>query len=297
MAGSIELPKPIIGFRSWRVSGNRLIPRHRDAETPWRPRGNAIAKCEYEDHAAPAPGCRCGLYGTYEYQPYENGGVAGVFLGFGEIALHGRGFRAGKGRIVGLLTTECPDQARKIAALYELPIFDDPEELAKEAERWGERRESSEEGLNSFAQVAQRYINVIGSKPITLSGYRAAFGGPITPVPPARSHHAFPGREARRAVVVLELGYGVEIQHIQHPGGGMVTRIKGLPDCWTIRTVEEEVERIEVPLPGHAPVGIRPGARRITIEVEANFTTPEEMRESLRALQAFGRIVSETPIV
>jgi hypothetical protein len=62
---------PLLGWRLFRV---RRLPDgyalcapmiHSPAPPPWQP-GVTVARCLEHDHAAPAPGCRCGIYAAIE---------------------------------------------------------------------------------------------------------------------------------------------------------------------------------------------------------------------------------------
>jgi tRNA threonylcarbamoyladenosine biosynthesis protein TsaE len=62
---------PLLAWRLFRVRqppdgyalGSPMI--HSPAPPPWQP-GLTVARCFEHDHAAPAPGCRCGIYGAVE---------------------------------------------------------------------------------------------------------------------------------------------------------------------------------------------------------------------------------------
>ncbi|HJU01751.1 MAG TPA: hypothetical protein VJ966_11170, partial [Actinomycetes bacterium] len=62
---------PLLAWRLFRV--RRLQARywlcapmiHSPAPPPWQP-GRTVARCLEHDHAAPAPGCRCGIYAAIE---------------------------------------------------------------------------------------------------------------------------------------------------------------------------------------------------------------------------------------
>jgi hypothetical protein len=62
---------PLLAWRLFRVRrrphGYALCSPmiHSPAPPPWRP-GLMVARCVEHDHAAPAPGCRCGIYGAVE---------------------------------------------------------------------------------------------------------------------------------------------------------------------------------------------------------------------------------------
>jgi hypothetical protein len=62
---------PLLAWRLFRV---RRLPEgyalcspmiHSPSPPPWQP-GLTVARCVESDHAAPAPGCRCGIYGAVE---------------------------------------------------------------------------------------------------------------------------------------------------------------------------------------------------------------------------------------
>ncbi len=63
--------EPLLAWRLFRVrriaEGYVLCSPmiHSPAPPPWEP-GVALAVCFESDHAAPAPGCRCGIYGAVE---------------------------------------------------------------------------------------------------------------------------------------------------------------------------------------------------------------------------------------
>lgn len=59
---------------AWRLFRARRLPDgyalcspmiHSPPPPPWRP-GLTVGRCVEHDHAAPAPGCRCGIYGAVE---------------------------------------------------------------------------------------------------------------------------------------------------------------------------------------------------------------------------------------
>lgn len=301
---SIYIPKPIVAFRSWRIFEDRLQPLHRSYicdQTPWKPRGIAVATC-VRGHVAPASGCRCGLYGNYELEPdaVAQATISGAFVAFGDVALHGRGLRAGKARIVGLVRgDEHHEEAKKIADLYELPLFDDLPKLKEWAENWGELREPTEKAGMNMWTASRAAANFLSGAAGLMSSYRtpqeqakiAAEAGR-----PGTSHHGPPyaspiplGYASRRRVVLkLELGPNAQIEHWEHPGGGMRTRLKGLPDCWVLRSAEEQIERVEIPRPGFHRVGMMPGLRRILLEIEADFSNLEEAKKAIDEIQAKG---------
>jgi hypothetical protein len=62
---------PLLAWRLFRVRRLRTgywlcAPMiHSPAPPPWQP-GRTVARCLEHDHAAPAPGCRCGIYAAIE---------------------------------------------------------------------------------------------------------------------------------------------------------------------------------------------------------------------------------------
>jgi hypothetical protein len=62
---------PLLAWRLFRVrrlpDGDALCAPmiHSPAPPPWQP-GFTVARCLEHDHAAPAPGCRCGIYAAIE---------------------------------------------------------------------------------------------------------------------------------------------------------------------------------------------------------------------------------------
>jgi hypothetical protein len=62
---------PLLAWRLFRVrrlpDGYALCPPmiHSPAPPPWQP-GLTVARCLEHEHAAPAPGCRCGIYAAIE---------------------------------------------------------------------------------------------------------------------------------------------------------------------------------------------------------------------------------------
>jgi hypothetical protein len=100
------VPSPVYGLRTWTAVGphgdERLAgPRQ---GTPWPTDGAWLeARCE-QGHAAPAPGCDCGIHA---WHPGRHGArrvlvmrreIAGVVEAAGAIELHQDGFRAERGR-------------------------------------------------------------------------------------------------------------------------------------------------------------------------------------------------------
>jgi hypothetical protein len=95
-----------------------------------------------QSHSAPAPGCRCGIYGWYDLNDAmveHSGEVLGVIEVSGRVILGTRGFRAERAKIVALApntsglnpTYDHSSLTRRFQALgarYEVPMLD-PGEL------------------------------------------------------------------------------------------------------------------------------------------------------------------------
>jgi hypothetical protein len=102
------IPSPLFGLRTWRVEvdedGERLVGAHRG--TPWPGGGRWLtAACDVDaDHAAPAPGCHCGIHAWHPSAASARrvlagrAEVPGVVEADGPIELHEEGFRAQRAR-------------------------------------------------------------------------------------------------------------------------------------------------------------------------------------------------------
>jgi hypothetical protein len=124
----------VYGLRSWTVTGERgserLAGPYRDV--PW-PAGGAWldAACE-TGHAAPAPGCQCGIHAWHPRRRWARRCLAardeipGVVEAGGAIELHHDGLRAQRARPYALVRTRTANPALldRLAAAYELPIVD-----------------------------------------------------------------------------------------------------------------------------------------------------------------------------
>lgn len=111
MSASPLVPSPLYGLRTWSVVGEhgaeRLTGPRRG--TPWPADGTWLeARCE-RPHAAPAPGCDCGIHAWHPglhgarrvlSSPREIPGVVEVE---GPVELHQDGFRAERARPYALL--------------------------------------------------------------------------------------------------------------------------------------------------------------------------------------------------
>ena len=99
---------PLLAWRLFRV---RRLPDgyvlcapmiHSPAPPPWQP-GSTVARCLEHDHAAPAPGCRCGIYaaikGTLDSLPgyLLDTAYDGDPWAYAEVACSGRVFLDARG--------------------------------------------------------------------------------------------------------------------------------------------------------------------------------------------------------
>ena len=119
------VPGSLRGYRTWRLWRRRTPPGHDSLPLTsvtrpvvWGP--TLTASCASEstadpgpppatpdgDHAAPAAGCRCGIYGWYH--PADTGmlhaRVFGVIEASGLVVMGERGFRAERARIVAVVS-------------------------------------------------------------------------------------------------------------------------------------------------------------------------------------------------
>ena len=139
------VPGPVYGLRTWTVVGapgeERLAGPQRGGT--W-PAGGAWleAECGAESgHAAPAPGCRCGIHA---WHPWSRSAaqllavrrqVPGIVAGSGAIEVHEDGFRAQRARphAFVLAPGRNPALARRLATAYGVPVIEvaDAAELAE----------------------------------------------------------------------------------------------------------------------------------------------------------------------
>lgn len=113
-----QIPDVAIGWRVWRMRGSEL--RSWSVDGVWRP-GENVARClRGREHPGglPGAGCRCGLWALDSPrrclrmvardgepdQPLSGDIVIGLVAGWGEVARHGDGFRAERGRVLMLFS-------------------------------------------------------------------------------------------------------------------------------------------------------------------------------------------------
>lgn len=155
MSGAPDLISPVVAFRSWRLSGDRLVSPF----IPCRWDGRVMHATCYdanrtltrgvgwlnEPHASPHPGCQCGIYAYHTPGPRSWFGEAywceGVVSAWGRLLVHGDGFRAEHAAVEALaipdgLDRAGPAQVRAAAAALGVPLLAH-EELVSFAESLG----------------------------------------------------------------------------------------------------------------------------------------------------------------
>lgn len=108
MSATALVPGPLYGLRTWSVVGGRGEERLEGPQqpTPWPLGGDWLtASCARDpQHAAPAPGCTCGIHAWHPRRGAARrvlgmrGRVPGVVEAGGAIEVHRDGFRAERAR-------------------------------------------------------------------------------------------------------------------------------------------------------------------------------------------------------
>jgi hypothetical protein len=137
-----DLVTPLVAFRSWRISGGRLVSPF----IPCRWDGRVMHAACYdanrtltrgtgwlaEPHTSPDPRCQCGIYGYFEPGPRSWYGEAywceGIVTAWGLIEVHRDGFRAEHARVEALATPEhrfphAEDAVREAAQALGVPLI------------------------------------------------------------------------------------------------------------------------------------------------------------------------------
>jgi hypothetical protein len=175
---------PLLAWRLFRVRGQPdgyalCAPMiHSPAPPPWQT-GVTVARCLEHDHAAPARGCRCGIYaaieGTldslpgylvdtaYDGDPWTYAEVACS----GRVFLDARGLRCEEARVSQVALVEesfaSPDELARasadLARRYGVPVgssADAPSWLTNNARGQGEPSESERVDLSTLLEVVER---------------------------------------------------------------------------------------------------------------------------------------------
>jgi hypothetical protein len=128
------LPGRLYGLRTWRaqrIDGAAVLTGPY-AGTAWPTGGSALrASCPQAAHAAPAPGCSCGLHAWHPRPPAARRVLAGRFEvpgileAWGEVELHEDGFRAELGRPHTLVVAPGRHEGwvRELAAAYDAEVL------------------------------------------------------------------------------------------------------------------------------------------------------------------------------
>jgi hypothetical protein len=98
-----DLIEPIVGFRNWRVVDGALTSPYSGAE--WH-ESLMCARCLVASHAAPHPGCDCGVSAYHEpqlrFSTVDFRGVSGIVTLWGRVEVHDDRMRAEFARIEAL---------------------------------------------------------------------------------------------------------------------------------------------------------------------------------------------------
>jgi hypothetical protein len=129
------VPGPLYGLRTWRVvveDGHELLAApHRG--TTWPTGGEWLyATCERESHAAPAPGCDCGVHGWHPRRSSARRVLGirqelpGIVEAGGEVEVHEDGFRAERARPYALVLAPGGNAKRvaRLAESYGVPVVE-----------------------------------------------------------------------------------------------------------------------------------------------------------------------------
>lgn len=131
---SLTLTETALGFRYWRISGDRLVALGGEI---WEP-GDVTAHCRQQRrHQAPGQACGCGIYGLHDApRVIPPGRALGAIAAWGSMLVHPDGFRAARARPI-VLAHDSQDPAPAIAdlaAAYGIPLVqvDALESVARE---------------------------------------------------------------------------------------------------------------------------------------------------------------------
>ena len=132
MSAAPDLAAPVVGFRAWRIVGDRLMSPYipcrwegRDLHAVCFPANRRLFSPKMreswlsEPHVSPHPDCQCGIYayhrpGTQSYYG-EWLWTEGVLSVWGRIEVHADGLRAEHGRVEALALPPRNDPERREA--------------------------------------------------------------------------------------------------------------------------------------------------------------------------------------
>jgi hypothetical protein len=136
VAGVPLVPSPLYGLRTWTVAGtdgDELLAAPQQPVT-WPVGGAWIeATCAGAGgHAAPAPGCSCGIHGWHPRRRWARRifavrrEIPGVVEASGAIEVHEDGFRAQRARPYALMLApgRNPALVRRLATAYRVPVVE-----------------------------------------------------------------------------------------------------------------------------------------------------------------------------
>ena len=133
MSAPALVPSPLYGLRTWSVVGAHGQERLAGPQqsTPWPDGRSLAARCARGDgHAAPAPGCECGIHAWHPTRRSarrvlaNRGQVPGVVEASGAIEVHRDGFRAERARPFALLLAPRGNAGviERLAAAYDTEL-------------------------------------------------------------------------------------------------------------------------------------------------------------------------------
>jgi hypothetical protein len=126
-----DLIEPVVGFRQWRLHGDRLYSPQRKVVWDDAVMHASCQSCAHDPDQIPAHGCAGGIYAYYEQIPRSVSArrhlVAGAVVLWGTVELHGGGMRGSHARIVALILPPIRGPKRRgliaAAAYLEVPVM------------------------------------------------------------------------------------------------------------------------------------------------------------------------------
>jgi len=126
------VPGRVYGLRTWVVTADERLAAPYQG-TVWPAGGEpVVAACAEVGHAAPAAGCRCGVYA---WHPTPRAAkrvlqcrfeVPGIVEAWGAVDVHADGFRAERARVHALVAhpDRHPARVRRLATAYGAPVLE-----------------------------------------------------------------------------------------------------------------------------------------------------------------------------